>query len=65
MDKVFSKRLDSITCILSLVVISFFSQWHFIINVIGELASVLGIRVFRVKSNLQNLETASICESEL
>ena len=39
-------------CIFLMLVITVISQWHFILNVINEMATALGIRILKVKDNV-------------
>ena len=38
----------------TLIVITSFSEWHYLICIIDEITDILGIRVFRVKPKQEN-----------
>jgi len=45
----FDKNIDITKCVIVLLGVTILCQWHFLINVVNEIATALNIRVFRVK----------------
>lgn len=46
--------MNSYLVFSTLIVITSFSEWHYLICIIDEITDILGIRVFRVKPKQEN-----------